>query len=162
MSAGQRFASTQRHDPYRDFNYRVSIVGRRQIYHAAFTQISGIKAIIDYAEQTEGGNNGSAYQIAEAARFEPVQLLRGMSEDMSIVDAFGSIHDPNVGVNNRDKYTVTITLMDRDGKTPVREFVLYEAWFSGFETSDFNALGGGVFLEKLIVSYEDLGITKRS
>jgi phage tail-like protein len=160
MSAGQKFSSSQRHDPYRDFNYRVSFSGKNAVYYTGFMQITGIKAIVDYVEQTEGGNNGTPYQIAENMRFDPIQLVRGMSEDMSIVEAFGSGHDVNLGATNKDRYTVTISLMDRDGITVVRKFTLFYAWISAFETSDFNAMGGSVFLEKITLSYEDLDISK--
>lgn len=159
MSSGQKFASTSRHDPYRNFNFKVTFSGKRTLVNSGWMFVSGLKAITDYMEQNEGGNIGANYQIPDSIRFEPVQLMRGMSEDMDIVTILGDQHDSIVGVNNRNKYTVTITLLDKD-KSEARKFILYEAWISAWETSDFNALGSEVFLDKVTLSYTDLEIVE--
>jgi phage tail-like protein len=78
--SGMTFASTERHDPYRNFNFSVDFVGKTSVIKSGFNSVTGVKWRADYIEVKEGGNNGIPDQIPTEERFEPITMRRGMSK----------------------------------------------------------------------------------
>lgn len=156
-STGQTFASTQRHDPYRNFNFAVDFVGKVGIIKSGWNNVTGIKLRHDYKEYKEGGNNGVPDQMHTESRYEPITLRRGMSEDFSVLKLLSSSYSKNGnGITKSAKMDIVIKIKDRDRKKIVRKFTLRDAWVTAFETSDLDAMGAEVLMETIIVSFKDV------
>jgi phage tail-like protein len=159
VSSGQVFASTERHDPYRNFNYEVSFVGYKAIYQTGWSAVSGIKLQHNYSEYQEGGNNGVPDQIHTNSQYQPITMERGMSEDSSIVQALNGQWDSSGRGISRDKtFEVTIKVKDRDNKKVVKTVKLREAWIIGFETGDLIANGAEVLLNRIVLAFKSVSI----
>jgi phage tail-like protein len=155
--SGQRFSNSDRHDPYRNFNYRVDFVGRKAIFNSGWSYVSGVKANNEYKEYKEGGNNLVPDQIHERTIYQPISMERGMSEDTSIMDAFsGQFSRDGIGIRNRERYDVIVSVYDRDGRSLARKFTLREAWISVYETSDLSAMGTEVLFDRIVVSFKSV------
>jgi phage tail-like protein len=159
VSSGQIFASTQRHDPYRNFNYEVSFVGYQAIYKTGWSAVSGIKLQHNYNEYQEGGNNGVPDQIHTNSQYQPVTMERGMSEDISIIKALNGQWDSDgKGITKNKTYEVIIKVKDRDNSKVVKTVKLKEAWIVGFETGDLIAGGAEVLLNRIILGFKSVTI----
>lgn len=157
--SGQKFASTARHDPYRNFNFLVEFVGKTRVYGAGFSYVSGLKARYDIKQQPEGGWNGAPHIIPDKIAYEPMTFERGMSEDFSLLTAFASHLDNNYATN-KNVWTINVFKLDRNRQT-VRKTSLINAVISGYEESDLNAMGAEVLLERVVVTFQDVIVDKR-
>lgn len=151
---GQTFASSQRHDPYRNFNFAVDFVGGTGIVTSGWNNVTGVKLRNDFKEYREGGNNGVPDQIHSESRYEPITMRKGMSEDLSLLKLISKSYDEGgIGITNDAKMDIVIKVKDRDGRSIVRQFTLRDAWISAFETSDLDAMGAEVMMEIITVSF---------
>lgn len=151
--SGQAFASTDRHDPYRNFNYVVTITGKKTFARAGFQKITGLKVKTDVIEYREGADAQlNPHKLAGLVKFDPVTFERGMSEDMDmwnwILLQVGSNDDGH-------KCTITIELKDRN-RAGAKKWEMRESWISDYETGDFDAQGNGIMLDRMVVQHEGL------
>lgn len=154
-SSGQTFANTDRHDPYRNFNFRVTIVGKKTFAQAGFQKITGLKTKTDVIEYRDGDDTQiSPHKLPGLVKTDPVTFERGMSEDQ---DMYDWIHmQAKTSANDGDhKVTITIELLDR-GRQGVKKWEMQEAWISDYETGDFDAQGNGVMVEKMVIQHEGM------
>lgn len=154
-NSGQTFATTERHDPYKNFNFAVTITGKKVFAKSGFQKISGLKIKTDVVEYRDGDDAQlSPHKSAGLVKSDPITFERGMSEDTDIFDwlklqAQGAANDGGF------KCTIKIELKDR-GRGVVKSWELREAWISDYETGDFDAQGNAVMVEKMIVQHEGL------
>lgn len=152
--SGQTFANSQRHDPYKNFNFSVDFIGRTGIHKSGWSQVGGVKLRNDFTTYKEGGNNGVADQIHSDTTFEPITMRRGMSESFDLVKAISNSYSKSgIGITNDAKMDIIIKIKDRDGKRVVRTIYLRDAWISAYEMGDLNAMGSEVLFESLTVSF---------
>ena len=155
------FANTQRHDPYRNFNFKVLFSGRAGIRTAGFNKVSGIKVRHDYLEYKEGGNNGSAEQIPTDTVYEPIVMRKGISDDMDIVKHLSnSVSKDGSGLSKSAKMDIIIQVLDRDSKRPAKTYKLINAWISAYETGELDAMGAEVFFEQITISFTNVDFLK--
>jgi phage tail-like protein len=157
MSSGQKFANTSRHDPYRNFNFKAVFVGKRAIFGTGWSLITPAKALVTHKEYKEGGQLTAPHEIPDTITYEPMIFTRGMSEDISIIDAFSANWSSTLGYINREKYTVTISVLDRN-KAFVKSLVLRDAWIAGWESGELDAQGASVLIEGMQLRYTNLEI----
>lgn len=159
--SGQSFASTDRHDPYRNFNFLVTITGKKIFAKAGFQKITGLKLKTDVIEYREGGDRQlSPHKLPGLLKNDPITFERGMSEDG---DMFDWIYQQVTKAPNDDghKCTVKIELLDR-GRQGVKAWEMREAWISDYETGDFDAKSNNVAVEKMVVQHEGIKLLKGS
>lgn len=157
--SGQTFASTDRHDPYRNFNYVVTITGKKVFAKGGFQKITGLKLKTDVIEYRDGNDKQlTPHKMAGLIKFDPVTFDRGMSDDE---DMFNWIYQQAKQNPNDDghKVTITIELQDR-GRQGKKAWELQEAWIADYETGDFDAQGNGVMIERMIIQHEGLKFKK--
>lgn len=151
--SGTTFASTERHDPYRNFNFRVSIVGKKTFAKAGFNKVTGLKAKTDVIEYRDGDDSQlTPHKTAGLIKTDPVTFERGMSEDLDAWDWMVMSANSN---DDSHKSTIIVELLDR-GRNGVIKWELKECWISDYETGDFDALGNGLMIEKMVVQHEGI------
>ena len=111
-------------DPVLKHRYLVSIPGLPS--GMGFSKVSNLKREIGVVEYNEGGYT-STHKLTGKEKVEPITLERGMfsSADME------TIYKKSLS-NANYRTTVTVTLLDNDGKA-VRTWKLAEAWVSSWE-----------------------------
>lgn len=150
--SGMKFSDVGRHDPYRNFNFSVDFIGKTAIYKTGWTQVSGIKALVEVLDYKEGGNNGAPIPHYQSVKYEPVTFRRGMSEDVSVLQAFSSSFKNGLGITHDNLYEIIIGIKDRN-RNVVRKIILHDAMLSGLELGDLNALGADVWMQVLTASF---------
>ena len=154
-NSGQTFASTERHDPYKNFNYLVTITGKKTFAKGGFNKVTGIKIKTDVIEYRDGDDAQlTPHKSAGLVKSDPITLERGMSQDGDMFDWIRKQAQTNP---NDDGYKVTIRIDLKDrGRGVVKSWELRECWISDYETGDFDAMGNGVMVERMVVQHEGL------
>lgn len=151
--SGQTFANAGAHDPYKNFNFRVTITGKKVFAKAGFNKITGLKLKTDVIEYRDGDDTQlGPHKSGGLVRYDPVTFERGMSEDTDIWEWIVK------QVNSADsdhKCTIKIELLDRS-RTGVKAWEMIECWASDYETGDFDAAGNAVQIDRMIVQHEGL------
>ena len=155
--SGTTFANSERRDPYKNFNFSVTIVGKKVFAKAGFRTISGLNFSSEVVEYRDGDDTQlSTSKSAGLLSTEPVTFERGMSEDMDIADWMSKVAGSN---DEGVKTTITIELKDR-ARNGVKKWELRNCWISGYETGDFDAQGNEVMIERMIVQHEGMKVLK--
>lgn len=151
--SGTSFANVEKHDPYRNFNFKVSIVGKKSFTRAGFNKISGLTAKSDVIEYRDGDDSQlTPHKTAGLIKTDPVTFERGMSEDMDMWDWMVASANSN---DESHKNTIRIELLDR-GRNGVVTWELKECWISDYESGEFDALGNAIMIEKMVVQHEGM------
>lgn len=158
-NSGQTFANTARQDPYKSFNYRVTITGKKNFAKMGFQKVTGLQASTEASEYRDGNDsNLNVRKSAGLTSFEPVTLTRGMSEDKDMFDWYLLNTNTNGNSGQMDENmqcSVKIELMDRD-RTVVKYWELIDAWPSEWSTGDFDAQSNDVMLENLVLQHNGI------
>lgn len=151
--SGQTFASTGRHDPYRNFNYKVTISGKKIFAKSGFNKITGLKLKTDVIEYRDGNDSQlTPHKLSGLVKHDPVTFERGMSED---ADIWSWVIQQIKSNDDGHKATITIELLDK-ARNGVKKWELLECWVSDYETGDFDAMGNGVMIDRMVVQYEGI------
>jgi phage tail-like protein len=151
--SGQKFGSTQRHDPYRDFNFKVTISGKKAFAKAGFQKVTGLKVKTDVIEYRDGADKQlTPHKLAGLVKFDPVTFERGMSEDNDMIDW---MYQQSKANDDGHKVTITISVLDRNGKV-AKTWQLLEAWIADYETGDWDAQGSGISLDRMVIQHEGI------
>ena len=154
---GSSFSNVERHDPYRNFNFRVSIVGKKTFAKAGFNKISGLSAKTDVIEWRDGDDSQlTPHKSAGLVKTDPVTFERGMSEDLDAWDWMVMSANSN---DESHKSTITIELLDR-GRNGTIKWELKECWISDYEAGELDALGNAILVEKMVVQHEGMKRSK--
>lgn len=156
-NSGQTFASTERHDPYKNHNFAVTITGKKTFVKSGFQKISGLKIKTDVIEYRDGDDVSlTPHKSAGLVKSDPITFERGMSEDG---DMFNWMAQQAQGASNDDGHKVTIKIeLKERGRGVVKTWELRECWISDYETGDFDAMGNAAMVEKMVVQHEGLKV----
>lgn len=151
-----KFSNTDRHDPYKNFNFSVDFVGKTRMIKSGFMSVSPIMAKLRMKEYKEGGDNTTPHKIPEKVGYEPVELTRGMSEDNSFFEAFNrQFSEEGIGVLKENQFVVKIKVRDRDGDV-LKEHQLINAFITDLEIGELNAMTSNILLEKIVLQFEEV------
>ena len=139
-------AST-RHDPYKNFPFRVEIGG---VASSGFSEVSGLSAEAQVIEYREGADTTSTRKLPGLIKYPNVTLRRGLTQSRELYDWWMTVVNGNV--QRRD---VAIVLLD-DARKEVLRWVLHDAWIAKFEAGDLNAEGNDVVIETIELVHERL------
>src|SRR2546423_7394777 len=103
--------SPQRHDPYRNFNFRVEIGG---LTIAAFTEVSGLESEAEVIEYREGGDS-RVRKLPGLRKYPNIVLKRGLTQDATLWNWHKGVLDGNVERRNG-----SVILLDEQGREAVR------------------------------------------
>lgn len=160
--SGQTFASSERHDPYKNFNFSVTITGKKVFAKMGFQKITGLKLKTDVIEYRDGDDASlTPHKSGGLVKSDPITFERGMSDDTDIYD-WMTMQSQTAPNDEGHKCTILIELKDR-GRGVVKAWEIREAWISDYETGDFDAQGNAVMLERMIVQHEGVKLlTKKT
>jgi phage tail-like protein len=139
-------AST-RHDPYKNFPFRVEIGG---VAASGFSEVSGLSAQAQVIEYREGSDTTTVRKLPGLIKYPNVTLRRGLTQSRELWDWWMTVVDGNV-----QRREVGIVLLD-DARKEVLRWVLHDAWITTFEMGELNAEGNDVIIETIELVHERL------
>jgi len=140
--------------PYRVFRYQVEIDG---ISRAGFSEVSGMNSAVDVVEYREGDDlRNTPRKLAGLTKFGNVTLRWGVTDDSDFLDWVYSVAPNNTAPpTGMVRHDVTITLID-DAGSPGPQWVLINAWPTGYTAPDLNGTGAEVAIQSLELCHEGL------
>lgn len=151
MATGQTFANTKRHDPYRNFNFRVTITGAKTFAKAGFQKVTGLKVKTDVVEYRDGDDSQlSPHKMAGLVKTDPITLERGQSEDVDIWDWIVQQVRSN---DDGHKCTIVVEVLDR-ARNGVIKYEYRECWVSDYESGDLDAQGNAILIDRMVIQHE--------
>ena len=136
-----------RHDPYKNFSFRVEIDG---LVSAGFAEVSGLSAEADVIEYREGADTTSTRKLPGLVKYSNVTLKRGITASRELFDWWKTVVNGKV-----QRRSVDILLLDDEGNDVLR-WVLHEAWVARIEFGDLEAEGNDVAIESIELAHERL------
>jgi phage tail-like protein len=154
-----RFAETTRRDPFRNFNFRITLGGTAEV--AACRKISGLTGAVDVVKFRAGSDLSSVEELSPGrAHYEPVTLEAGLTNDITFIQwATQLIRNANSlgtrAVEPNFRREVTIIVYDLDANTPVKQYTLHNAWVSKYTAqSELAASANDVLIETIEIQHE--------
>jgi len=152
----QFIVNPNRHDPYKDFKFRVKWDGR---YVAGVSRVSGLRRRTEVIEHREGGDPSTSRKSPGPTTFDAITLERGITHDHEFeqwADAvwrLGAAAGAEVGLKDFRKDLV-IELHNEAGQL-VLAFNVYRAWVSEYQVlPDLDANAAGVAIETIKLEIE--------
>lgn len=148
-------ARTSASDPVSRCRFRVTIAGIPSItvngatMSMGFNKVTGLKRSVSTIKYEEGGYDRER-KMPGREKVEPVTLERGVFPNET------GLYDYYVQklTDKEFRTTVTVELLDKDGKTVVQKWVMEEAWISTWEAPDADASSEEVAIQKVIFEFE--------
>lgn len=138
--------SGQRVDPYKNYNFLVSVDG---VASAGFSSCVIPDIIVEVIEYREGGDSTTGVRkLPGRAKYNNLVLKRGLTSSQ---DLWNWVKNVLGGV--ADRRTVTVTLLD-DGRQPVVKWSFLNAWPCKYEISSLQGKGNEVAIETLEIAHE--------
>jgi phage tail-like protein len=150
-----RFEQSELRDPYRNFKYRIWFGG---VEVAACRKMSTLDATVNTVKFRAGNNPSSVDQVMPGrVEYQPVTFESGMTNDDSLERWANELikHDASDGARVPEpnfRRLVEILVMDIDG-TPVKKYVLHDAFPTKYSISELDASGNDVLIETLELTH---------
>lgn len=146
--------NTHRFDPYKNFKFRVRWDGR---YVAGVSKVGALKRSIEVVTHREGGDPSTPRHSPASAKFEPINLERGITHDPDFQDwadlVFNIQGDASMSLRNFRK-DIYIELLNEQGAV-VKGYKVYRCWVSEYQAlPELDANGNGVAFETLTLQNE--------
>lgn len=152
-------AMSLRADPLGNFNFRV-IFNHQKLGNikCGFNTLSGMGVTSVFKEYREGGNNKTPDLILESISTDPVVLSKGMTVDDSIYSVADLTYATENGVVApfKNRFGVTIQVMDRQNTYPVKTYELYDCVVEQMSLGEMNAQGDMIMIENLVIRFNEL------
>jgi phage tail-like protein len=142
-----------RHDPLRNFRFRVEIDG---LPDAAFSEVTIGPISVDVIEYREGNEPTHVRKLPGLVRFGVVTLKRGIiCSGGGALDLFAWLSSVIAGDMTSARRTVQITVLDEAGNDCAR-FKVFSAWPVKYVPSDLDGRGNEVLVELLELANEGI------
>jgi len=149
-------------DPYRGFNYRVSANGEAM---GACRKVSALTATIEVVKFRAGDDeNTDDRKMPGRCDWTEITLEGGITQNKAFAKWAGMLmtYKPEER-KNQDEFRrdLTITLLDLDGRTTVKEWTVHKCWPSSCTfMSDLDASANDVLIETLVLQHQ--GVTEET
>jgi phage tail-like protein len=148
--------NANRHDPYKNFKFRVKWDGR---YVAAISKISALKRVTEVVEHREGGDPSASRKSPGRTHYEPITLERGVTHDAEFekwankVWRFGA--QPGAEGSLKDfRKDITIEFYNEAGQLALC-YKVYRCWVSEYQgLPDLDANASSVAIEHIKLENE--------
>ena len=156
------YPDQKRHDPYRKFNFQVSIHDNSPYkpWPAAtkipFSEVSGLRSETEIVEYKEGDRTYKR-KIMGQTSFDNVVLTRGMDSEGRMAlwrQRVLELHTTREDISDLRAHLV-IELYDRSSQKVVAEWVIKDCWPTVFETEDLDGNTSDVLIQRLELACEE-------
>lgn len=146
--------ATQRERPYNRFNFLVDLGdGNTEGPDAGFAEVSGLGMQLEVIEYRNGNSReNEPMKITGLARVGDVTLRRGLIGSLTLYRWIDQIRNGDTNALR----TVTIQLQNEDHTQVVQTWKLLRARIVKHVSGPFNAKGGDVAMEEMVLAFERL------
>ena len=146
--------ATQRERPYNRFNFLVDLGdGNTEGPDAGFAEVSGLGMQLEVIEYRNGNaRENEPMKITGLARVGDVTLRRGLIGSLKLYHWINQIRNGDTNALR----TVTIQLQNEDHTQVVQTWKLLRARIVKHVSGPFNAKGGDVAMEEMVLAFERL------
>lgn len=146
--------ATQRERPYNRFNFLVDLGdGNTEGPDAGFAEVSGLGMQLEVIEYRNGNSReNEPMKITGLARVGDVTLRRGLIGSLKLYHWINQIRNGDTNALR----TVTIQLQNEDHTATVQTWKLLRARIIKHVSGPFNAKGGDVAMEEMVLAFERL------
>lgn len=155
-----RFTTTDKRDPYRNFNFRILLGG---VEVAACRKVSGLTASVEVVKFRAGNNLSTVDELSPGrVMYEAITLEAGITNDAAFKDWANTLihHEgkptPRLAEPGfRRDIQILIYDVDNDHARPVKKFSVFKAWVSKFTAlSELAADANEVLIETIEIQHE--------
>ena len=148
--------ATQRERPYNRFNFLVDLGdGNTEGPDAGFAEVSGLGMQLEVIEYRNGNSReNEPMKITGLARVGDVTLRRGLIGSLKLYHWIDQIRNGDTNALR----TVAIQLRNEDHTATVQTWKLLRARIVKHVSGPFNAKGGDVAMEEMVLAFERLEI----
>ena len=140
-------SNTKGRDPSPSFRFGVEIQG---IQVARFSECSGLEFENETFEYKEGGLNSRVHRLPGRFKFTNLTLKKGIATDGN--DLWDWV--TNTVMSGVDPKTVTITLYDLSGQSPLRTWTYIGAYPVKWSAVPLNAEQNAIAIETLVLAHQ--------
>ena len=146
--------ATVRERPYNRFNFLVDLGdGNTDGPDAGFAEVSGLGMQLEVIEYRNGNSReNEPMKITGLARVGDVTLRRGLIGSLKLYRWIDQIRNGDTNALR----TVTIQLQNEDHTATVQTWKLLRARIIKHTSGPFNAKGGDVAMEEMVLAFERL------
>jgi len=141
-----------RHDPLRNFRFRVEI---DNLARAGFSEVSGLEITTDVVEYREGTDPPHVRKLSGLTKYGNVTLRAGLIVGAGALDLFRWHQSIASGELLNARRRVVIIVQDEAGADQAR-YVVSDAWPVKYEASELNGKGNDVMIETLELGNEGI------
>jgi phage tail-like protein len=135
-----------RHDPYRNFGFKLEIQG---LTVGGFSDVTGFGASTDPIEYREGGENRSVRKLPGLTKFNNLVLKWGLTDSRVLYDWYRDVVNGKIV-----RRSGSIVVYDIDGVSEKVRWNFFDAWPTKWDGPDFTAKGNDVAIETLELAVE--------
>jgi phage tail-like protein len=135
-------------DPYRNYNFKLSILG---INEGHFTECSNIGVKVEALKYREGGVQQLVHRLPGRVDYGDVTLKYGLTQSGDLWKWFLTAVEGRV-----ERKNISIILMDADGVTEVQRWDLINAWPCAWRGAALDAMSNEVAIESLTLVFDSL------
>ncbi|MBI5876494.1 MAG: phage tail protein [Chloroflexi bacterium] len=136
-------------DPSPSFRFHVEVQG---LQVARFSECSGLEFEQETFDYKEGGLNSRVHRLPGRFKFTNVTLKKGIATDGEPLWEWvqQTVHGPV------DPKTVTVTLYDLSGESPLRAWTFIDAYPVKWSASALNAEQNAIAIETLVLAHQGM------
>jgi len=148
--------NTTRHDPYKNFKFRVSWDGRDV---AGIAKVGALKRTTEVVEHREGGDPSSGRKSPGRNKFEAITLERGVTHDDEFERWANRIWDFSSGAGMEASLAnfrkdILITLYNEAGQKVIA-YKVFRCWVSEYQAqADLDANANAVLIQSIKLENE--------
>jgi phage tail-like protein len=149
-------ANPTRHDPYKNFKFRVMWDGR---YVAGISKVSALRRTTDMVEHREGGDPSTSRKSPGRSHFEAITLERGVTHDGEFEQWANKVWNfgggPGVESSLQDfRKNVIIDVFNEAGQKVI-SYKVYRCWVSEYQAlPELDANANAVAIQTLKLENE--------
>jgi phage tail-like protein len=146
----------QRHDPYKNFKFKVKWDGK---YVAGISKVSGLKRSTEVVEHREGGDPSTSRKSPGRNKFEAVTLERGVTHDVDFEQWAGKVWQLGAAlgaeVSLKDFRKDIIVELYNEAGQKVIAYTIHRCWVSEYQAlPDLDANANAVAIQHLKLENE--------
>lgn len=149
-------ANAQRHDPYKNFKFRIKWDGQ---YVAGVSKISGLKRTTEVVKHREGADPSSSRKSPGRTEYDAITLERGVTHDIAFEQWANKVWNHGSGLGSESSLAdfrkdLIIELLNESGQVAVA-YQVYRCWVSEYQAlPDLDANANAVAIQHLKLENE--------
>lgn len=150
--------NTERFDPYKNFKFRVFLVGNTNPV-AGISKVSALKRTTEVVKHREGGDPSSSRKSPGRTEYEAITLERGVTHDKEFEQWANKVWNYGAGLGAevalKDfRKDIIIEVYNEAGQLALR-YKVYRCWVSEFQAqADLDANANAVLIQTLKLENE--------